>query len=179
VRRVTLLSVVAGLCGAAVAVAADADMLAPHLRYLDREARALVAGAAAQSPTVRRLVDGIEHSDVFVYFRMDATLAEGTANTRIMGAAAGARYVMVLVNPAGSRADIEGLLGHELQHVAEIAAAPAVRSASDLKALYERIGWPVSRGAARFETVAAIQTGRQVRAEILHLHPDPGDDWPR
>jgi hypothetical protein len=173
VRCATLMSAAAGLLVAAGAAAGVVDPLVPHVRYLDPDARELVAIATAESPTVRRLLDAVEHSDVFVYVRMDATLTEGTANTRMLGAVPGARYVMVLVNPVGSAPDLESLLGHELQHVSEIAGDPRVRSADGLKALYARIGFAVSRTAARFETAAAIQAGRQVRFEVVRLHSEP------
>ena len=56
------------------------------------------------------------------------------------------------------------LLGHELQHAVEVAEAPGIHSAGDLRALYREIG--VRTGADSYDSIAARQAGFTVRDEL-------------
>ena len=56
------------------------------------------------------------------------------------------------------------VLGHELSHALEIAREPWVRDRATFRALYERIGFPVSETS--FETHQARAVERQVRADL-------------
>jgi predicted DNA-binding transcriptional regulator YafY len=62
------------------------------------------------------------------------------------------------------------VLGHELQHAMEIAAAPDVRDTVTLRALYLRIGYERTNGGY-YETDAALEVGRQVSAEVWAWRP--------
>jgi hypothetical protein len=69
---------------------------------------------------------------------------------------------MPLVTDAGV-----ALLGHELRHAAEVAAAPWVTDERLYGILYERIGHAqCSRPQRCFDTVAAVDAGRQVLREL-------------
>ena len=57
------------------------------------------------------------------------------------------------------------LVGHELRHALEVAESPDVRDEAGLIALYERIGHP-STGIHQYDTLAAQDAGRQVKAEL-------------
>jgi hypothetical protein len=58
------------------------------------------------------------------------------------------------------------LIGHELQHAAEVAAAPDVKDQAGLASLYKRIGEPGGL-AHSFDTRAAQNTGQRVRLELV------------
>jgi hypothetical protein len=85
----------------------------------------------------------------------------------LLAHAGGRRYVRVTL-----RADIFGvslaaLLGHELQHVAEIAHAPEAVDQRTLQRLYESIG-RATCGPPRwcFDTPAAVAAGVRVMKEL-------------
>ena len=58
------------------------------------------------------------------------------------------------------------LLGHELQHVAEIARVTWVSSQADVGSLFALIGWRDATQAAGYETSAALAIERQVAREL-------------
>jgi len=138
---------------------------APQLRCLDADAARLLARAVALSPSVRSLVSKIEQSDLVVYIRMDDRLTRYWGATTFMAAAAGLRYVMVGLTPRAYDDDLVAMLGHELQHVVEIADATNVRDVAALETLYRRIGWAGAFGN-EYETAAAVDIGRQVAREV-------------
>ncbi len=75
---------------------------------------------------------------------------------------------MVSLNPFGFDDELAPLVGHELQHVAEIADEQGVRDADGLRALLLRIGWRTPGSTDGFETQAAVAAGMLVRAELAH-----------
>jgi hypothetical protein len=147
---------------------AQDPQIGSRLRCLDRDAARLLAVAKAWSPSVRLLVERIERSDLLVYVRMDGLTKHG-GETRFITAAPGARYVMVGINPRADNTVLVSMLGHELQHVAEIADATGVRTVEGMLALFKRIGWP-GTSANGFETPAAIEVGQQVALEVRKAH---------
>jgi hypothetical protein len=159
------------LCGTALSASPSQQLLNPRVRCIDSEAKSLLASLVEESPTARQLVDQIENSDLIVFVKMTEEVPRYTANTRLLTAVTDARLVLVSINPFGTTLDLMTLLGHELRHVAEIAEARDVRTADDMRKMYRRIGWRASAPDG-YETVAARETGRQVRQEILHGRPD-------
>lgn len=148
----------------AAAAAGPKPLGTPHIHCLDRGADRLLKEAIGRSATVTRLVARIENSDVIALLKLKETERGLTGKTQIITAAAGARYVMVTLDPRATGMDMVGRLAHELQHVAEIADAPEARDTESFRALLERIGW--RRGLdERWETKAAIETGRQATRE--------------
>ncbi|HQX83014.1 MAG TPA: hypothetical protein PKW63_14710 [Vicinamibacterales bacterium] len=137
----------------------------PRVRPQSDHMADLVQLAAKRSPTVAGLLKMIEASDVIlqVEFRLDNTVPR--AATQLVTSAGLVRYVRTYINPRlPTRRRIE-LLGHELQHVVEIATDPSVRDDASMRARFTAIGW-VSDGAASYETAAAIAVERQVRNEL-------------
>jgi len=145
--------------------AEERQQIGSRLRCLDAEAGAVLADASAWSPSVRRLIERIERSDLIVYLRMDGLLVKHRGETRLITAAPGARYVMVGLSPRGDERELAAMLGHELQHVTEIADAPNVRDVKAMLDLFKRIGWP-GTSANGYETDEAIEVGRQVAREV-------------
>ena len=61
------------------------------------------------------------------------------------------------------------VLGHELQHVAEVASAPEVRSLEAFARHYDRTGLRMpapAGGGRRYETIAALVVESRIREEL-------------
>jgi hypothetical protein len=87
-----------------------------------------------------------------------------------MGRGGTNRYLRVSVGSLHHESVMVALLGHELQHAAEVADAPDVQTVHDFGEFYRRVGLPT--GAGRYDSAAAQSAGRAVRAE---LRSRPGD----
>jgi hypothetical protein len=118
-----------------------------------------------RSPTFARLMSRIERSDVIVYIEVLPTLPVALDGRLLLSARAHEnRYVRIQIALRGTPDDTIALLGHELQHAAEIAAAPEVSDQVGFVALYQRIGR--RSGSHEYDTVEAQEAGRQVRREL-------------
>jgi len=135
-----------------------------RVRCLDRESRQLLDTVRAHSPTVRRMLERLESSDMITYLRIGPSFGRARATTRILGHVREARFVLISITSLVSEVDRVLLLGHELQHAVELADAPWVRDDGGMVEMYERIGWRES--SFTFETPAAVDAGRQVRVEV-------------
>ncbi len=137
-----------------------------RVRCLDRESLQLLGTVRDQSPTVRRMLERLEKSDLITYIRIGPSLsfARARATTRILGHVREARFVLISITSLAAEVDRVLLLGHELQHAVELADAPWVRDDDGMVEMYERIGWRES--SFTFETPAAVDAGRQVREEV-------------
>lgn len=135
-----------------------------HLRGLDPYARWLIDSALLRSSTVRQLAVRLDASDVIAYVQIVAIPAR-TARTALINGDGPMRYLLVSLHRAETPDRLIELLGHELQHVSEIAAAPHVRDDRALGELYRRIGMSLI-ASNRFETVAAQLVARRVRREL-------------
>ena len=119
----------------------------------------------AGSETFRRLVQRLEQSDVIVYVQMQPTMPSDLGGLlEYMGRGGSERYLRVTVGSLHHLNVMVALLGHELQHAAEVADAPSVQSPREFAAFYRRIGLPT--GAGRYDSVAAQTAGRRVQAEL-------------
>jgi hypothetical protein len=168
-RRSLPIAGVAVVITAALARADAAAPPAPHVRPETAETRELLVELTARSATARAIIGRIEHADLVVYVRhrqfTDLTL---DGRTGFVQSDRPTRYLILEL--ACTRTHVEQLvaLGHELQHAAEIAAAPEVAGVRTLAALYRRIGvrTNATAEAATFETEAAQNVSMQVRQEL-------------
>jgi mono/diheme cytochrome c family protein len=141
-----------------------------RIRSNDSAVRALVTEAAAESYTVSQLLDLVERSNVIVYLDVSVPPdAIPTSQTRLLaGRANGCRYLSVWIDRRLSPRERIEMLGHELQHVAEIADAVEVGTEADLLRLYQRIGY-TSWSNRAFETFAArvvqMLVGQELRSD--------------
>jgi hypothetical protein len=122
----------------------------------------------ARSATLRELQAHLEHASVIVYLAR-APLPQGLAGrTRIIGTGGIWRFLSVEVDNRAGPVDLLALVGHELQHVIEIADAPEVVDGTTMAAFYRRVGteWNDGRQAASFETKEALEAGRRVQMEL-------------
>ena len=147
----------------------------PHIRSRHAALLDAITSGARTSPTLRHLVDRIEASDVVVYLevrRSEFTSVAG--HLSFVSAAGGRRYLYVAVDPRYVGCQLIGLLGHELQHAAEIADEPSVMDERSLAAFYRRVGFSVDGpGVERFDSRAAIDAGRRVLRETSTLTAVP------
>src|SRR5262245_53070648 len=135
-----------------------------HVRIANDDLRAVMTAALRVSPTLQSIARRIESSDVIVYIDLHRLATPGVAaQSQFVNVSAGRRYVRVIIDSRFSGALLVGLLGHELQHVVEIAGEPSVVDAPSLARFYRRVGFRSPAGGNnRFESAAAIATGRRV-----------------
>lgn len=170
-RRNRRQAVAAGLVAALVIAANPTAQAAPPsearqaVRPSDARSQALVRSAAASSPTVAALLDSLETTDVIVLLQSPMARFGFAGDLRFLSATGGRRYVAVRVSAEQPPRDQIAILGHELQHAAEVAGAPEVTSGSALAGLMRGIGRRSLGGA--FETDAAVEVTRQVRKEVM------------
>jgi len=162
-----MLSLVPLLTLALAPVPASAALESPsrHIRgtvaYVDR----LLKGGFYRSPTFAQLVSRIEGSDVIVYVELVPKLpAPLEGRLLLMAEAHGHRYVRIQIAKRDTLEDTIALLGHELQHAAEVAEATDVVDQTRFEALFARIG--LVSGDHRYETEEAVLAGRRVRKEL-------------
>jgi hypothetical protein len=142
-----------------------------HVRAMQKEGAALLADGIAHSPSFRRLVNRIEQSDVIVYIDVRPDMRPGVGGSlRFLAESATDRFLRIQLNRTVARLWQVALLGHELQHAVEVAEAPGIHSAADLRALYREIG--VRTGADSYDSIAARQAGFTIRAEVAKAKGD-------
>jgi hypothetical protein len=146
----------------------------PHarVRAMQPKVEKLLATGMDRSAAFRQLVRRIEASDVIVYIEARHDLRDGVgASMRFLATSATDRFLKIQLDARHSPNMLVALLGHELQHVVEVAEHPGVRSADDLRVFYRRTG--VRTGPDSFDSEAAREMGYLVRAELL---AGPGAD---
>src|SRR5688572_5630950 len=122
-------------------IALPAFTRTPRVRSMSNDMADLVNRTAVRSPTVAAMLKTIEASDVIVQldFRLDPALPR--AVTTFASVSGAVRYVRIAINPRlPPRLRME-LLGHELQHVIEIASNPAIRDQASMRVAFSALGW--------------------------------------
>lgn len=137
----------------------SAGLEAPRVRGVNGYSQWLVNAAIDRSPTVADMARRLEQTDTVVYVRMDMTGGRFESYTRLIGTGQ-RRYVMISLSKTLRPARKIELLGHELQHVVEIATDPRARDARALRALFARIG--EEHAYNHFETAEARQAANAV-----------------
>lgn len=154
----------------ALAVAQTHATPAPRVRPETTQTIELLEDLVARSPTARELVDAIDASDVIAYVRHRAFTGT-TLNGRIGFVQSNAPTRTLIIEIASVRTWLEQLvtLGHELQHAAEIAAAPGVVDPPSLIRYFDRIGFRVAGPPddSMFETLRARNVAARIRQELL------------
>jgi hypothetical protein len=130
----------------------------------------LIATGMGRSAAFRQLVRQIEGSDVIVYIEARRDLRSGLgASMRFIATSASDRFVKIHLDASHNRHVLVALLGHELQHVVEVAQNRSIRSAEDLRAFYKKLG--LRTGPDSYDSEAARQMGYRVREELLGRPP--------
>src|SRR5262245_18128637 len=140
-----------------------------HVRIANDQLRAMMTAGVEVSPTLRDIVQRIESSDVIAYVDTHLLTSSGVAaQSQFVNVTSGRRYLRVIIDSRFNGAVLVGLLGHELQHVLEIAGEPSVDDAPSLARFYRRVGFRSPAGGTnRFESAAAIATGRRVMQDAM------------
>lgn len=152
-----------------VTAAAAALLATPDRRVRTTDSRLadLLVRGVKRSRTFGELVLALNRTDVIVYIEAASHLPNPVAGRLLLlPLANNQRYLRIQVRQDFTPDDLIALIGHELRHALEVAAAPGVRSQQALVELYERIGKSSSGHGHRYDTVAAQNTGRQVRSEL-------------
>ena len=138
----------------------------PRVRSEDPSITALIERGLADSPTLQRLVAGVEASDGIVY------VESGRCPVRVaaclptwMKSSGGNRFVRIVVNRKRLGSDWRLLvaIGHELQHVLEVLDDRSVTDGRKMFFFYQQYS-PTLR--AQFETEAAMKAGLNIRKEL-------------
>jgi hypothetical protein len=129
-----------------------------------------------RSPTLRGLVERLEHSDLVVYLRIGSCPnAESIACLSMIGAGGPQRFVQVtlVMQNHGDKTRLAiftnhliAQIGHELQHAVEVAEDSQVVDSRTLEALFRRRGFRPDRRTSTYESETAIQVGASVLNEL-------------
>jgi hypothetical protein len=125
----------------------------------------LIAKAVTRSATFRELAGRLERGDLVVYVEFSRCTGGVPACLLWAAPAAGARRLLARVDHFGRpEEETIALIAHELQHAAEVAAAPDVADEFSFRRLFARTGWKGSEG---FETAEAREVTRKVLKELV------------
>jgi len=133
-----------------------------HVRALDPKAATLLRDGPVQSATIRRLVDALDQSTVFVF--VETGFLAAPSQLTVTGACPAGRLLRITLSVPEAHDRLLAWLGHELQHATEIASAPEVRSAATLCRFYRRHGL-LGSGEGQC-TTAAQKVTALVRTEV-------------
>jgi hypothetical protein len=138
-----------------------------RVRTVDARVTSLIEEGVRRSVTFADLVAAVNASDVIVYIQRVNRLAPTIAGQLVIVPVPHAqRYLRVQILDNLSPDETIALIGHELRHALEVAAAPDVRDQKGLIALYRRIGEPGGQ-VHSFDTRGAQNSGRRVRMELV------------
>jgi hypothetical protein len=136
-----------------------------HVRTTSTYVQRLLKSGYTRSPAFARLVARLERSNVIVYIEVMPGLPWPIdARLLLTPRVQNSRYVRIQITLHRAEDDTIALLGHELQHAAEVADATEVIDEPTLEKLYLRIG--IQGRPHHYETMDAKNTGRQVRREL-------------
>ncbi len=172
-----LAALVGVLAGEAQALAAQAEVepaaatvaRVRGLRAGRRDGAALVEAARTACPTVRLLLDALQHTDVIVLVEIGDRILNRTAHLTFQGGGNGTRYLRIQVDGGNLEVQQVAWLAHELQHAMEVAEATDVQDVKGLGRLFARIGTDLGNG--QFETDAAVAVGKQALLEVYAPRP--------
>ena len=137
-----------------------------HVRALHPFLADLLVEGVVRSPTFAHLLADIERSDVIVQIVPSQNLPASTpARILLVPQPKTFRFLRIQMRLEGTDEDLITIMGHELHHALEIAAAVEVRDDRALAALYRRIGFTGS-GDDDFDSSDAHAVERQVRREL-------------
>lgn len=156
----------------------DTEEALPRLRVVDARLHAILDEGAFRSPTLRGLIEEIQHSDLIVHVRFEPVRAKADGTLRFATAAGMVRFVRISIRPGVPAHALAALMGHELAHAVEIARDTGVRDQRSVRMLYERIGLRRTPDAAHFDTIFAVETGRRIQRELLRVTAGTWLRWP-
>lgn len=140
----------------------------PRVRPNDTRIATMLLDGLRRSPSLVKLVDRVEASDVIVYIEMEPALQVRLAGCLTWITSVGKyRYVRASINPDLPPDALIAAIGHEMQHVVEIIEHASVTDPSSMLALYRRIGsGGGSHSTPTLDTADARAAGTQVRKDL-------------
>jgi hypothetical protein len=169
-RFVTVLALLA--LGSPALRAADppVPLTGSRVRSTDAAIRSAIEEAAGRSATFRDLVAAIDHASGIVYVE-PGYCSFGQLKGCVLpyvASAQGQRYLRIVVAPdlRISHDQRLALIAHELQHAVEILDHPEVINTGTMELMFRRLGYPIGKGLAGYETTAALSTGSRVLDEL-------------
>jgi hypothetical protein len=136
------------------------------LRSTDEASAMLIEEGLRRSVTLLELAADIEASDIRVMVHVSNEPGVWRGETRLVSASPGVRILLAKINSALDKRERLAVLGHELQHAREVAAARDVVDHGGMLRLFKKLGYPASPGSRNYETSAAQSIERQVRLEV-------------
>jgi hypothetical protein len=141
----------------------------PHVRSNSVVILTLIQQATERSATFRGLIETIDASDAIVYVREGKCGHGIRACLQSVTTTAGHRMLWVRVDTSKDVDwNLTGSIGHELRHTIEVLNEPLVKNNADMFFLYQRIGYQGT--GSSIETIAAVNAGNAVRAEVRELN---------
>lgn len=138
-----------------------------RVRAADAIVQSILTDGLRRSPTFASLLAALNRRDVIVYIERSMTMPRATlGRLTIVSGIRDQRYLRIHIRADLPRGDAIALIGHEMTHALEIADAPEVRGPDGMVELYQRIGHSAG-GEHVYDTIAAQDTGRKVRREIM------------
>lgn len=139
----------------------------PAVRVRSPLALAAIEYGLRHSATFESLWEGLQETDIIVYVDSDLKpLGDIWGHTSFISKTPQCRYVRVAITAHLNLSQAAALLGHELQHVIEIAAHPEVIDEASMSAMYERYGRH-SRYENSYDSQEAVEVGTRVAAELM------------
>lgn len=138
-----------------------------HVRSEDPSLARLVRDGQTRSMLFRQIVARLDTSDVIAHVECAALPPEINGQVVFVFAAGDVRYVRVQLDCRLAPPVLIAMLGHELQHVVEIASTPAVVDEESLRTLYQQCGLSVTPDGRRYDSEAAQIAGVEVLREVL------------
>jgi len=144
----------------------------PRIRPIGQSAVLAYQRGIAHSPTFRDIVARLQRSDVVVYISVEPRPAgKCPGATRFVSATRYNRFLHIVLDRKLAPKTMIALLAHELQHALEVAEAPSIRDIDSFREHYEEHGFRNAQ-LDTFDSRAARETGRRVRAELATTAPD-------
>jgi hypothetical protein len=139
----------------------------PRVRARNEASGALLKDGLRRSATVSALAAELETFDLLVFVSGSRDPGNWRGRTTLRSSGSSIRVFAVDINMVLLRNEQVAVLGHELQHVKEVAAAPEVTSQDAMQRFFKRVGIRV--GWDQYETQAAQNIEHRVRQEILGI----------
>src|SRR5262245_61278887 len=138
-----------------------------HIRSLDASMAKTISDGVAGSPTLARIVDGLERSNVIVLIGFDAHLPPSVGGRTTFITSSGEwRFLRIVIRSRLSEFQRITMVAHELHHALEIGSSPEVENRRSLEDLYKMIGRPLLCASECFETASAIEAANDVGREL-------------
>lgn len=119
------------------------------------------------SPSFEVLFGSLQETDIIAYIDSDLKpLGDIWGHVGFISKTPQCRYVRIALTAHLNLSQAAALLGHELQHVLEIATHPEVVDEASMSAMYERYGRH-SRYENSYDSQEAVEMGQRVAAELM------------